>query len=90
MGRKRQVGIRELKNRTSRIVDEVRESDEPYVVTRRGEPVAVLRRWNAAAARADREQRARGGLAQLEDLADRVAGEAGRRTAAAAVAAQRR
>lgn len=90
MEKKRQVGIRELKNRASRIVDEVRETDEPYIVTKRGEPVAVLRPWNAADAHADRVERERRGLAALNDLADRVARAAGRRSAVAAVSAQRR
>lgn len=86
----RRVGIRELKNRTSRIVDEVRETDEPYVVTKRGEPVAVLRPWTAADARADRVERARSALAALDELAGRVGRAAGRRSAAAAVSRQRR
>ena len=88
--KKRSVGIRELKNRTSRIVDEVREKDEPYIVTRRGEPVAVLRPWNAADARADRVESARRGLASLSQLADRVARKADRRSAVTAVSEQRR
>ena len=87
---KRRVGIRELKNRASRIVEEVRETDEPYVVTHRGEPVAVLRPWNAADARAERVERSRRGLAALDALADRVARAAGRRSAVAAVSGQRR
>ena len=44
MSQKKQVGIRELKNRASRIVDEVRKKGEPYIVTKHGEPVAVLRK----------------------------------------------
>lgn len=90
MDRDRQIGIRELKNRASRIVDEVRESDEPYVVTKRGKPVAVLRSWTADDARVDRAEQARGGLRALGELADRVALAAGRRSAAAAVSRQRR
>ena len=39
------IGIRELKNDTSRIVQAVREESVEYVVTMRGEPVAVLRPW---------------------------------------------
>lgn len=37
------VGVRELKNQTSRIIRAVREEMVEYVVTLRGEPVAVLR-----------------------------------------------
>ena len=90
MRKKRQVGIRELKNRASRIVDEVRERDEPYIVTKRGEPVAVLRPWSADDARVDQRERAREGLEALSGLAARVERAAGGRSAAAAVSAQRR
>ena len=88
--RERRVGIRELKNRASRIVDEVREKKEPYVVTRRGEPVAVLRPWNDGDQRALRAQRVEAALASISRIAERVAERAGRRSAAAAVAGQRR
>ena len=37
------IGVRELKNQTSRVLRSVREDLAEYVVTLRGEPVAVLR-----------------------------------------------
>jgi len=37
------IGVRELKNHTSRVIRAVREELSEYVVTLRGEPVAVLR-----------------------------------------------
>jgi len=37
------VGVRELKNQTSRVIRAVCEEMVEYVVTLRGEPVAVLR-----------------------------------------------
>jgi prevent-host-death family protein len=37
------IGIRELKNQTSRIMRAVREDGAEYVITLHGEPVAVLR-----------------------------------------------
>ena len=37
------IGVRELKNQTSRVIRGVREEMAEYVVTLRGEPVAVLR-----------------------------------------------
>ncbi len=37
------IGVRELKNQTSRVIRAVREEMAEYVVTLRGEPVAVLR-----------------------------------------------
>lgn len=89
-GTRKLIGIRRLKNETSRIVDEVRERNAPYVITKRGEPVAVLRPWDE---RDDREQRLRQAaktLAPLDRIASRVARAAGRKSAAAAVAAQRR
>lgn len=36
------IGIRELKARTSEIVREVKERRRPYVITQRGRPVAML------------------------------------------------
>ncbi|HFQ93737.1 MAG TPA: type II toxin-antitoxin system Phd/YefM family antitoxin [Anaerolineae bacterium] len=38
-----EIGIRELKNQTSRIVRRVREEAAEYVITHHGQPVAVLR-----------------------------------------------
>jgi len=37
------IGVRELKNQTSRVIRAVREKMAEYVVNLRGEPVAVLR-----------------------------------------------
>jgi prevent-host-death family protein len=37
-----EVGIRELKAKASKILDEVRERGARYVITRRGRPVGVL------------------------------------------------
>jgi prevent-host-death family protein len=37
------VGVRELKNNTSRVIRSVREEMAEYVVTLHGEPVAILR-----------------------------------------------
>jgi prevent-host-death family protein len=37
-----EIGIRELKNRTSEIVREVREECAEYVITYRGQPVARI------------------------------------------------
>lgn len=39
----KKIGVRELKNNTSKIVRAVREDGAEYVVTLHGEPVAVLR-----------------------------------------------
>ena len=37
------IGVRELKNRTSQVLRVVREEMTEFIVTLRGEPVAVLR-----------------------------------------------
>lgn len=89
------IGIRELKNRASRVVDEVREREEEYVVTKRGKPVAVLRPWTEDDERKARAARMKAALSELSDLADRIANAveergAGRRSAAAVVSEQRR
>ena len=90
MEKKKRIGIREFKNRASSVVDEVRESDEEYVVTKRGEPVAVLRPWTADDERSDRVDRAQRALATLRDIAERVALAAGKRGAREVVSEQRR
>lgn len=87
---KRRIGIRELKNSASRIVEEVRERKTPYVVTRRGKPVAVLRPWTAEDGRAQRETEIRESLESLRRLSQRVGRAAGRKSARAAVSEQRR
>jgi prevent-host-death family protein len=38
-----EIGVRELKNQTSSIVRQVRESAAEYVITHHGRPVAILR-----------------------------------------------
>lgn len=48
-----EIGIRQLKNETSEILRAVREEKAEYVITYRGQPVAVLRPVEPAAAEAD-------------------------------------
>lgn len=67
------VGVRELKNRTSRIVAEVREGATEYVVTLRGEPVAVLRPFTADEARRQREAEIEDALDAIRDLSQEIA-----------------
>ena len=85
-----EIGIRALKNDTSRVVDEVRERGSEYVVTKRGKPVAVLRPWSAADDEERRRMAAAEVLSRIETLAERVSAAAGRRSAATAVSRQRR
>ncbi|MBI4539503.1 MAG: type II toxin-antitoxin system Phd/YefM family antitoxin [Gemmatimonadetes bacterium] len=88
---KRRVGIRELKNRTSEIVREVRESRAEYLVTVRGEPVAVLRALTEDDAREARMKQAAAALEALDRVAARVAESwVSPRSAGELVAEQRR
>jgi prevent-host-death family protein len=67
------VGIRELKNQASRIVRAVREEMAEYVITMRGEPVAILRPFTSQDAQQLRLAETEAELAEMKDLAKRVA-----------------
>lgn len=90
MSKRREIGIRSLKNEVSRVVDEVRERGSEYVVTKHGKPVAVLRPWRLE----DSAEARRAAVAEIVSVvsrsANRVAAVAGRRSARTAVARQRR
>ena len=87
--KRRQSGIRTLKNEAPRILSEVREEEAEYFITHRGKPVAVIRPWSAEDERDERASRARDYIASVDDFAKRVAERAGKKTAAAAVSGQR-
>lgn len=67
------IGVRDLKNRASELVREVHERDAEYIVTLRGQPVAVLKplsdRNERELKRAEREQ----ALSRLDELAEEIA-----------------
>ena len=88
--RRKTIGIRALKNEVSRVVDEVAERKEEYVVTDRGRPVAVLRPWREEDRAAERAARAEEIIAGIRQIAEKVGAKAGRRSAAAVVSEQRR
>ncbi len=67
------IGVRELKNRASRILRTVREEKAEYVVTLRGEPVAVLRPFTDADAQRMRQAEREAALAEMKDLAREIA-----------------
>ena len=67
------IGIRDLKNDTSRIVQAVREESVEYVVTMRGEPVAVLRPWKAEDAGLYRMASIEDEIAEMKLLAQEIA-----------------
>ena len=67
------VGVRELKNQTSRIIRAVREEMSEYVVTLRGEPVAVLRPLTDEETERLRQVEVDAALAEIKALAQEVA-----------------
>src|SRR5262245_30167899 len=67
------IGVRDLKNRASEIVREVHERETEYIVTLRGEPVAMLRPLSEKSERALRQAEREEALAKLDDLAERIA-----------------
>ena len=67
------IGVRDLKNRASEIVREVHEHEAEYIVTLRGEPVAMLRPLSEKSERDLRKAERDEDLAKLDDLAEKVA-----------------
>jgi prevent-host-death family protein len=67
------IGVRELKNHTSRVIRAVREEMSEYVVTLRGEPVAVLRPLTEEEAQRLRQVEIDAALAEMKALAQEVA-----------------
>ena len=67
------IGVRELKNQASRVIRSVREEMSEYVVTLRGEPVAVLRPLTEEEAERLRQKRIDVILAEMRSLAQEVA-----------------
>jgi prevent-host-death family protein len=69
----RSVGVRELKNQASRIVRAVQEERAEYVITLRGDPVAVLRPFGDQDARRLQQAEVDKALAEMKLLARQVA-----------------
>ena len=67
------IGVRELKNHTSRVIRAVREEMSEYVVTLRGEPVAVLRPLTDEEVQRLRQVEIGAALAEMKALAQEVA-----------------
>lgn len=66
------IGVRDLKNRASEIVRDVHEREAEYIVTLRGEPVAVLRPISHTSERELRQVERKEALAKLDDLAEQI------------------
>jgi prevent-host-death family protein len=85
------VGVRELKNHTSRVIRAVREEMSEYVVTLRGEPVAVLRPLDEEERRRLQQTEIDETLAEMRSLAQEVASAwTSEKSAVELVAEQRR
>ena len=69
----RSVGVRELKNQASRIVHAVQEQRTEYVITLRGDPVAVLRPFGDQDARRLQQAEIGKTLSEMKQLAQQVA-----------------
>lgn len=67
------IGVRELKNKTSRVLREVREEMAEYIVTLRGEPVAILRPLTEDEEQRLREQESKKSMSEMKSLAEEVA-----------------
>jgi prevent-host-death family protein len=67
------IGVRELKNHASRVLRAVREEMSEYVVTLRGEPVAVLRPLTEEEVQRLRQAETDEALADMKALAQEVA-----------------
>jgi prevent-host-death family protein len=67
------IGIRDLKNQTSRIVRSVREEMAEYVITLQGKPVALLRPITAADEQQFRQAKIGEAMAEMKQLAQEVA-----------------
>ncbi len=67
------IGVRDLKNRASEIVREVHEKDAEYIVTLRGQPVAVLRPLAERSEQERRREEAEEAMARMDALADEIA-----------------
>ena len=69
------IGVRELKNQTSSVIRSVREELSEYVVTLRGEPVAVLRPLTEEESKRLRQAEIDATLAEMRSLAQEVASD---------------
>jgi prevent-host-death family protein len=66
------IGVRELKNQTSRVLRTIREEMAEYVVTLRGVPVAVLRPLTEAEAQRIRQNEIETATNEMKTLAKEV------------------
>ena len=67
------IGVRELKNRASEIIREVHEQEAEFIVTLRGEPVAVIRPLTEKSGRELLQAEEDEALAEVDRLAEKIA-----------------
>ena len=67
------IGVRELKNRASRLLRSVREEMCAYVITLHGEPIAILRPLSTEELQNLEQAQADENIAQMKALAGQVA-----------------
>ncbi len=67
------IGVRELKNRASEIVREVHEQEAEFIVTLRGEPVAVIRPLTEKSGRELLQAEEDEALEEVDRLAEKIA-----------------
>jgi len=67
------IGVRELKNRASEIVREVHEQEAEFIVTLRGEPVAIIRPLTEKSGRELLQAEEDEALAEVDRLAEKIA-----------------
>lgn len=67
------IGVRELKKRASEIVREVHEQEAEFIVTLRGEPVAVIRPLTEKSGRELPQVEEDEALAEVDRLAEKIA-----------------
>lgn len=66
------IGVRDLKNRASEIVREIHEEQTEYIITLRGEPVAVLRPLRKDDEQAQLQAETDEAFAKMDALAERI------------------
>ena len=66
------IGVRELKNQASRVLRTIREEMAEYVITLRGEPVAILRPLTENETLRLRQDEIDASIVELKSLADEV------------------
>lgn len=73
MPKRESIGVRQLKNEASRIINEVRERQAEYVVTRHGVPVAEIKPAPEPESPEERRARVKAIMQRLQRLAMEVA-----------------